>query len=66
VARQMPLNTQMGMGHDRFDPELGAWASEFRMSENNHRHFYRRGAELMEAAGGSAAARDARPEARHA
>jgi 3-phenylpropionate/trans-cinnamate dioxygenase alpha subunit len=66
VARQMPLNTQMGMGHDRFDPELGAWASEFRMSENNHRHFYRRWAELMEAAGGSAAARDARPEARHA
>jgi phenylpropionate dioxygenase-like ring-hydroxylating dioxygenase large terminal subunit len=47
VSRRMPLNTQMGLGHDRFDPTLGAWASEFRWSENNHRHFYRRWAQLM-------------------
>jgi phenylpropionate dioxygenase-like ring-hydroxylating dioxygenase large terminal subunit len=47
VSRRMPLNTQMGLGHDRFDPTLGGWASEFRMSENNHRHFYRRWAQLM-------------------
>ncbi|HJU16168.1 MAG TPA: aromatic ring-hydroxylating dioxygenase subunit alpha, partial [Stellaceae bacterium] len=47
VARQMPLNTQMGLGHERFDPQLGAWASDFRMSESNHRHFYRRWAQLM-------------------
>jgi phenylpropionate dioxygenase-like ring-hydroxylating dioxygenase large terminal subunit len=49
VSRRMPLNTQMGLGHDRFDPDLGAWASEYRMSENNHRHFYRRWAQLMAA-----------------
>jgi phenylpropionate dioxygenase-like ring-hydroxylating dioxygenase large terminal subunit len=47
VARRMPLNTQMGLGHERFDPDLGAWASEFRMSESNHRQFYRRWAQLM-------------------
>ena len=40
VSRQMALNNQMGMGHDRFDASLGAWASEQRISENNHRHFY--------------------------
>jgi phenylpropionate dioxygenase-like ring-hydroxylating dioxygenase large terminal subunit len=49
VSRRMPLNTQMGLGHDRFDPALGAWASEFRMSEHNHRRFYRRWADLMDA-----------------
>ena len=49
VSRRMPLNTQMGLGHDRFDPDLKAWASEYRLSENNHRHFYRRWAELMAA-----------------
>jgi phenylpropionate dioxygenase-like ring-hydroxylating dioxygenase large terminal subunit len=47
VSRQMALNNQMGMGHDRFDASLGAWASEQRISENNHRHFYARWAELM-------------------
>jgi phenylpropionate dioxygenase-like ring-hydroxylating dioxygenase large terminal subunit len=55
MARQMPLNTQMGLGHERFDPDLGGWASEFRMSESNHRQFYRRWAQLMtdgNAAGG--------------
>jgi len=49
VSRRLPLNTQMGLGHDRFDPTLGAWASEYRMSENNHRHFYQRWAQLMAA-----------------
>ena len=49
VSRRLPLNTQMGLGHDRFDPTLKAWASEFRLSENNHRHFYRRWAQLMAA-----------------
>jgi ring hydroxylating enzyme alpha subunit len=49
MARRMPLNTQMGLGHERFDPELGAWASEFRMSESNHRRFYQRWAELIAA-----------------
>jgi phenylpropionate dioxygenase-like ring-hydroxylating dioxygenase large terminal subunit len=50
VARKMPLNTQMGLGHERFDPALGAWASEYRMSESNHRQFYRRWAQLIAAA----------------
>jgi hypothetical protein len=43
----MALNYQMGIGHDRFDAGLGAWASERRISEHNHRRFYRRWAEMM-------------------
>jgi 3-phenylpropionate/trans-cinnamate dioxygenase alpha subunit len=49
VSRRVPLNTQMGLGHDRFDPDLQAWASDYRLSENNHRHFYQRWAQLMAA-----------------
>lgn len=49
VSRRMALNTQMGLGHERFDAELQAWASDFRMSESNHRQFYRRWAQLMTA-----------------
>jgi phenylpropionate dioxygenase-like ring-hydroxylating dioxygenase large terminal subunit len=67
VARRMPLNTQMGLGHERFDPALGAWASEFRMSEANHRRFYGRWAELMAAKNwGDLPNGAAPPEARHA
>jgi hypothetical protein len=40
---------QMGLGHERFDRDLNAWASDFRMSESNHRRFYRRWAQLMAA-----------------
>jgi 3-phenylpropionate/trans-cinnamate dioxygenase alpha subunit len=47
VARRYALSYAMGLGHDRFDPALGAWASEYRYSENNHRHFYRRWSELV-------------------
>ena len=47
VTRRSTLNTQMGLGHERFDEDLGAWASDFRVSESNHRQFYRRWAELM-------------------
>jgi len=47
MSRRMPLNMQMGLGHDRFDPALGAWASEYRYRENNHRHFYHRWSELV-------------------
>jgi hypothetical protein len=39
----------MGLGHEGFDHELNAWASDFRMSESNHRRFYRRWAQLMAA-----------------
>ena len=49
VSRRSVLNTQMGLGHERFDEGLNAWASDFRMSESNHRQFYRRWAELMAA-----------------
>jgi len=49
VSRRMELNTQMGLGHEHFDPELNAWASDYRISESNHRQFYGRWAELMAA-----------------
>jgi len=49
VARRTFLNLQMGLGHEGFDPDLDAWASDFRMSESNHRQFYRRWAQLMAA-----------------
>src|SRR5439155_1614090 len=49
MARRMPLNTQMGLGHERFDDGLNGWASDWRMSESNHRQFYRRWAEVMTA-----------------
>jgi 3-phenylpropionate/trans-cinnamate dioxygenase subunit alpha len=47
VSRRYALNMQMGMGHDGFNEDLKAWASDFRMSESNHRQFYRRWAQLM-------------------
>jgi hypothetical protein len=51
VSRRSALNTQMGLGHERFDEELQAWTSDFRVSESNHRQFYRRWADLMVADG---------------
>jgi 3-phenylpropionate/trans-cinnamate dioxygenase alpha subunit len=47
VSRRYALNTQMGLGHERFNEGLQAWASDFRMSESKHRQFYRRWAQLM-------------------
>jgi len=47
VSRRYPLNYEMGLGHERFNEDLMAWASDWRMSESNHRHFYRRWAQLM-------------------
>jgi 3-phenylpropionate/trans-cinnamate dioxygenase alpha subunit len=49
VSRRYQLNMQMGLGHERFNQELGAWASDFRLSESNHRQFYRRWAQLVAA-----------------
>jgi 3-phenylpropionate/trans-cinnamate dioxygenase subunit alpha len=49
VARRYPLNYGMGLGHDRFDEAFQARASDYRYSESNHRGFYRRWAQLMEA-----------------
>jgi hypothetical protein len=37
----------MGLGHERYREDLKAWASDFSLSESNHRQFYRRWAELM-------------------
>ena len=47
VSRRLSVNTQMGLGHERFDADLGGWASDFRMSESNHRQLYGRWAQLM-------------------
>ena len=49
VSRRYPMNMQMGLGHDRFDEELGAVSSDFRFSESNHRAFYKRWAQDMSA-----------------
>jgi phenylpropionate dioxygenase-like ring-hydroxylating dioxygenase large terminal subunit len=49
VARRYPLNYEMGLGHEHFDADLKAWASDYRLSESNHRQFYRRWAQLMTA-----------------
>ena len=49
VSRRYDLNMQMGLGHEQYRPDLGGWASDFRLSESNHRQFYRRWAELMRA-----------------
>ena len=58
VARRQALNYEMGLGHERYDTELKAWASDHRYSESNHRRFYRRWAQLMEADSLAAAAAD--------
>jgi 3-phenylpropionate/trans-cinnamate dioxygenase alpha subunit len=49
VARRASLCYEMGLGHERFDEDLGAWASDYRYSESNHRRFYRRWAQLIAA-----------------
>jgi 3-phenylpropionate/trans-cinnamate dioxygenase alpha subunit len=48
VASRYPLHYGMGVGHERFDPELNAMASDYRYSEINHRSFYQRWAQLVE------------------
>ncbi len=49
VSRRFDLNMQMGLGHEQYRPDLGGWASDYRLSESNHRQFYRRWSELMAA-----------------
>jgi 3-phenylpropionate/trans-cinnamate dioxygenase subunit alpha len=49
VSRRLSLNMQMGIGRERFDEGLGATASDFRMSESNHRQFYAHWAQVMAA-----------------
>ena len=49
MSRRVPINNQMGMGHGRFSEELKAWQSDYRWTEENHRAFYQRWADLMAA-----------------
>ena len=49
VSRRLALNTQMGLGHEAYNEDLKAWASDYRFSESNHRQFYQRWAQLMAA-----------------
>jgi hypothetical protein len=47
VSQRHMLNTQMGLGHEGFSKYLEAFASDFRLSESNHRQFYARWAQLV-------------------
>ena len=49
VSRRRQLNYSMGLGHDGFDDEIKAWASDARYSDSNHRQFYGRWADMMQA-----------------
>ena len=48
VSRRHDLNISMGLGHASYDEDLGGVASDYRLSENNHRAFYRRWSQLMD------------------
>jgi hypothetical protein len=49
VSRRLPVNLQMGLGHEGFNEELKAWAGDNRYCESNHRAFYQRWSDLMAA-----------------
>ena len=49
VSRRYPLNVQMGLGHESYQDDLAAWASDSHYSELNHRGFYTRWAQVMDA-----------------
>jgi phenylpropionate dioxygenase-like ring-hydroxylating dioxygenase large terminal subunit len=49
VTVRYPLNTQMGLGHDRYRDDLNARASDHPLSENNHRNFYEHWANMIAA-----------------
>ncbi len=49
ISRRQRLNIGMGMGHESYDDELAGWASDYRLSENNHRNYYRRWGQMMSA-----------------
>jgi 3-phenylpropionate/trans-cinnamate dioxygenase subunit alpha len=49
VSRRLALNMQMGLGHEGYNVDFQAWASDARFSESNHRQFYQRWAQLMAA-----------------
>jgi hypothetical protein len=69
MSLQMPINNQKGVGHETFDAALGAVASDSGVSESNHREFYRRWQEVMDAPSWDELARrgaNRNGEARHA
>lgn len=43
----IPAMGLMGLGHEHYSEDAIAWASDFRTSESNHRHFYQRRLDLM-------------------
>ena len=47
IARRRQLNYQQGLGREFYDEELGAWTSDFKYSDSNHRQFYRRWGQMM-------------------
>ena len=49
VSRRYPLNVQMGLGHESYQDDLAAWASDSHYSEINYRGFYSRWAQVMDA-----------------
>ena len=49
ISKRQKLNISMGMGHESYDEKLAGWASDYRISENNHRNFYRRWGQMMTA-----------------
>ena len=48
MSRKLPMNYEMGLGHEGYDPDAAAWASHDRYNESNQRGFYKRWAQLME------------------
>ena len=51
MSRRLTLNMAMGLGHEGFDSELMGLASHYRVSESNHRNFYRHWARMMDGVG---------------
>ena len=49
VSRRLPLNIQMGIGHDDFNEDFMARVSDYRYSELGHRTYYGRWAQMMAA-----------------
>jgi 3-phenylpropionate/trans-cinnamate dioxygenase alpha subunit len=49
VSRRLPLNIQMGLGHEGFHEDFMGRVSDYRFSELGHRTFYGRWAQVMSA-----------------
>ena len=49
VSRRIPLNIQMGVGHDDFHEDFMGRVSDYRYTELGHRSYYGRWAQMMSA-----------------